>query len=56
MCFDAYDADASGYLSYMELMSLLKELNLDKQFSKHFNPQYAFQTFCQRIWRGFDRN
>ena len=56
LCFEAYDVDRSGYLSFMEMQALLMEMNLHKQFSKHFNPQYAFEDFCVKIWRGFDKD
>ena len=38
LCFNEYDIDKSGYLDYMELRELLKEMNLHKQFSRHYNP------------------
>ena len=56
LCFDLYDVDHSGYLSYMEMQTMLLEMNLHKQFSKYYNPRYAFDSYCQRIWGGFDVN
>ena len=56
LCFDIYDVDHSGYLSYMEMQTMLLEMNLHKQFAKHFNPRYAFDSYCARIWNGFDVN
>ena len=56
LCFDVYDADMSGYLSFMELKVMLTEMNLHRQFAKHWNPQYAFDDFCTKIWYNFDSN
>ena len=56
LCFKEYDIDNSGYLSYMEMQTMLMEMNLHKQFSKFYNPRGAFDQFCMRIWSGFDRN
>jgi len=56
MCFDVYDKDKSGYLDFMELRTLLCEMNLHKHFAKHYNPQYAFEHFVENIWKGFDVN
>ena len=56
VCFEAYDEDKSGYLCMNEVQKLLIELNLHKQFSKHFNPVAAFNHFCARVWQSFDKN
>ena len=55
-CFRLYDVDASGYLDFLELKSMLMDMNLHRQFAVHFNPQYAFDQFCANIWYGFDAN
>ena len=56
VCFDEYDTDKSGYLSYAELKVMLTEMNLHKQFATWWNPQFAFDNFVQSIWVGFDAN
>ena len=37
-CFVAYDVDDSGYLSYDELKTLLTDMNLHRQFARHYQP------------------
>lgn len=56
LCFDVYDNDKSGYLDYMELRTLLTEMNMHKQFARHWNPQYAFENFVAGVIKTFDRN
>ena len=55
-CFEVYDADNSGYLSFMELKTCLMDMNFHKQFARQYNPQYAFDQFVTNIWFSFDAN
>ena len=38
-CFDVYDTDRSGYLSFPELKVMLTEMNLHKYFATFDNPE-----------------
>ena len=38
LCFKVYDADNSGYLSFMELKTCLMEMNFHRQFARQYNP------------------
>ena len=56
LCFRVYDADQSGYLSIDELKTFLTEMNLHRQFAKHYNPAQAFESFVYQTWNRFDIN
>ena len=56
ICFKVYDKDDSGFISFPELKTFLRDLNLHRQFATHFNPEGAFDSFCHYIWNTFDRN
>ena len=56
LCFETYDVDKSGYLCHDELLILLQEMNLHKQFERHYNPAWAFNNFVDSVWRSFDVN
>ena len=56
MCFRVYDADASGFLCFDELKEFLQELNMHRQFAKHWDPTGAFDGFCRDMWNRFDQN
>ena len=56
MCFQVYDSDGSGYLNFNELKEMLRDLNLHKQFAKHYHPEKAFEGFCWGMWQNFDKN
>ena len=55
-CFKAYDTNKTGYLDYQEFVSMLLDLNLNKQFQKHIDPAVSFQVFCHQMWTFFDIN
>ena len=56
LCFKVYDADSSGYLSIDELKTFLTEMNLHRQFAKHFDPKASFNNFVNMTWNRFDIN
>ena len=56
MCFRIYDVDDSGYLCYKEFKEMLQELNLHKQFARHWDPTAAFDNFVDGMWYQFDLN
>jgi len=56
VCFRVYDQDQSGYLDFNEMKDFLQELNLHRQFAKHWDPRGAFENFCHAMWSQFDLN